>query len=53
MYPYFYGKDHKDAKLLLVYPWGTFYTGKYSYSCIVFMYNQAQGILLSIHKPDE
>lgn len=50
---YFSGTDHKDAKIFLSVPWETFYTGKYSYSCIVFTYNQAQWKSLSIHKPDE
>jgi hypothetical protein len=49
----FLEKIIKDAKLFLSVHWETFYTGKYSYSCIVFTYNQAQWKSLSIHKPDE
>lgn len=49
----FLEKIIKDAKIFLSIPWETFYTEKYSYSCIVFTYNQAQLKPLSIHKPDE
>lgn len=35
------------------FPGRHFIPGNYSYSCIVFIYNQAQWKSLSIHKPDE